>query len=357
MIMERQHRIWVRVLALGVAGGLVLAQLVQNVYSRLTHLAVLVVVSLFFSFAMEPAVARLSKRMRRGAATAIVLAGVVLSIVGLAAIGGAVIIQEGSRLVENLPSIAASLQARLHGLGINIDLVEQMAPGGTLDHLRQSSQGWISDLPQTAASAVGTFLVMLFMTFYFAADSHRLIKSACSLISPSRQQHIVRAWELAIEKAGGYLYSRVVLAGASAAVHALVFVALGVEYPIPMGIWVGVVSQVIPIVGTYLAGALPVIVELGVSTEKALAVLVVIVIYQQIENIGIAPRVTRNTMNIHPLAGFVSVLAGGALLGWVGALVAVPVTATAVAFISAFLPRHDVVLDAAGRTTGEDDPS
>jgi len=306
---------------------------------------------------MEPAVARLSMRMRRGTATAIVLAGVVLSVVGLAAVGGAVIVQEGGRLVENLPSIAASLQARLHGFGIDIDLVKQTETGGSMDHLRQSSQEWLGNLPQTAASVIGTFLAMLFMTFYFAADNHRLIKSACSLISPARQMHIVRAWDLAIEKAGGYLYSRVVLAGASAAVHSLVFIALGVEYPIPMGIWVGVVSQVIPIVGTYIAGALPVIVELGVSAEKALAVLVVIVIYQQVENIGIAPRVTRNTMNIHPLAGFISVLAGGALLGWVGTLIAVPVTATVVAFISAFLPRHDVVLDAAGEDIGESNSS
>jgi predicted PurR-regulated permease PerM len=355
--MERQHRLWVRVLALGVASGLVLAQLVQHVYARLTHLAILVVISLFFSFAMEPAVARLGRRMRRGTATFIVLTGVVLSFGGIATIGGAVIIQEGSRLLENLPSIAASLQARLQGLGVDIDLVKQTQPGGALDRLRQSSQDWAGSLPQTAASAIGTFLAMLFMTFYFAADGHRLIKSACSLISPARQQHIVRAWELAIEKAGGYLYSRVVLAGASAAVHSLLFVVLGVEYPIPMGIWVGVVSQVIPIVGTYLAGALPVVVELGVSPGKALAVLVIVVVYQQIENIGIAPRVTRNTMNIHPLAGFVSVLAGGALLGWVGALVAVPVAATAVAFISAFLPRHEVVLDSSGSDTGESDPS
>ena len=155
--------------------------------------------------------------------------------------------------------------------------------------------------------------------------------------------YIVRAWELAIEKAGGYTYSRFVLAAVSSVVHSVGFVVLGVDYPIPLSISVGVVSQLTPVIGAYLAGALPVVVALGVSPGRTVGVLAVLVVYQQVENLVLAPRVTRSAVSVHPLAGFLSVLGSVAVLGSVGALVAIPTLATVVAFTSSLLTRHDTI--------------
>lgn len=334
----------IRALVLGVGGGIVLAATAQAVFSKVGFLLVPVAASLFFSFAMEPAVSRLERRMRRGLATFLVMLGAVVLIGGLVGVGGAVILSEGKDLLDNLPSIAASVQERLTGVNIYVDLVGRFEPGGALSDIRAQISERAASLSGSAISGVGMLLPMLFMVFYFTADNRRLIRSACALLPAERQQHVVRAWELAIEKAGGYLYSRVVLAGISVVVHSIVFIVFGVDYPIPMGIWVGVVSQVIPVVGTYLAGALPVLVALGTSPGRAVAVVVAIVVYQQVENLLLAPRVTRNAIDIHPLAGFLSIFVGGALLGWIGALIAVPVAATLVAFFTAFLPKHDVIV-------------
>jgi predicted PurR-regulated permease PerM len=353
----RTRRNAIKVLIFGVGGGILLAEVAKNAVSKVGYLLLPIGVSLFLSFAMEPAVARLSRRMRRGLATFIVMLSSLVVIGGIAFTGGAVILSEGRGLVDNLPQIAETVQDRLAGLGINIDLASELRPGGAIDKLKETMNSRIKGLSGSALSGLGTLLPMLFMVFYFTADNRRLIRSACSLLPAERQQHVVRVWELAIEKAGGYLYSRIILSAISAAVHSVVFLALGVDYPIPMGIWVGVVSQVIPVVGTYLAGALPVLVALGASPGKAVGVVVAIVIYQQIENMVISPRITRNVIDIHPLAGFISILAGGALFGWVGALIAVPVCATLVAFFSAFMPKHEVVVslekDASGGMTAK----
>jgi predicted PurR-regulated permease PerM len=341
---SRTRRNLIKVLVLGVGGGILFSEVVKLAIGKVGYLLLPIGMSLFFSFAMEPAVARLSRRMRRGLATFIVMLGSLLVIGGIALAGGAIILSEGKGLVENLPAIAETVEGRLRGIGINVDLASELQPGGAIDGIKKSMNARIKSLSGSALSGIGTLLPMLFMVFYFTADNRRLIRSACSLLPAERQQHVVRVWELAIEKAGGYLYSRIILSAISAAVHSVVFLALGVDYPIPMGIWVGVVSQVIPVVGTYLAGALPVLVALGESPGKAVGVVVAIIIYQQIENMVISPRITRNVIDIHPLAGFMSIIAGGALFGWVGALIAVPVCATVVAFASAFVPKHEVVI-------------
>jgi predicted PurR-regulated permease PerM len=107
---------------------------------------------------------------------------------------------------------------------------------------------------------------------------------------------------------------------------------------------VGLVSQFIPTIGTYLAGALPIIIALVEGEPiKALVVLIAVTVYQQLENYLIAPRVTRSTLEIHPAVAFGSVIVGSALFGAFGALLAIPVVATIQSVISVYGKRYDLV--------------
>jgi predicted PurR-regulated permease PerM len=342
--MDRRLRRRAALTACAVAGGLLLADLSRTILSSLRHLFVLFGVALFISFVLEPVVSRLEKRgWRRGLATFLAMSGLGLLFIAIGATGGAVITAQGSELLDRIPDIAASLDNRLSSWGIDTDIVTMTEPGGRLDQLAQQLRDALVRSSGQALMQLGNVLALLFLVFYLSADGHKLLRAACSLLPANRQEHVVRAWELAIEKAGGYMYSRFVLAVASAALHSVAFIALKVDYPIPLALWVGVVSQLIPVVGTYLAGALPVVVALGASPGRALGVVAVLVVYQQVENLLISPRVTRSVVSVHPLAGFLSVLAFAAVLGPVGALVAIPVLATTVAFTSALLPRHDLL--------------
>ncbi len=150
--------------------------------------------------------------------------------------------------------------------------------------------------------------------------------------------------DISTQKAGGYVISRGILAIISATFHGIAFYLLELPYWLPMALWVGLVSQFIPTIGTYLAGALPVIIAL-VDGEPllALAVMLVVVGYQQVENYFVAPRITRNTLEIHPAVAFGSVVAGAALFGPTGALLAIPVVATVQSVVSVYGRRYQLV--------------
>ena len=95
---------------------------------------------------------------------------------------------------------------------------------------------------------------------------------------------------------------------------------LNVPFSVPLALWVGIMSQFIPVVGTYIAGALPILITLIDTPRTGLFVLLVVLAYQQIENYLFAPKVTAQTMEIHVAVAYGSVLVGPALLGVVGAL-------------------------------------
>jgi predicted PurR-regulated permease PerM len=148
---------------------------------------------------------------------------------------------------------------------------------------------------------------------------------------------------LAITKTGGYLYSRALLAGLSAFFHWIAFQAIGAPAPIASAVWVGLVSQFLPVIGTYLAGILPVLLTFIESPVKALIVIGFIVVYQQIENYLFAPRITARTLELHPALAFGAALAGAAVMGPVGAILALPGAAMAQALVSSSGKRHAVI--------------
>ena len=150
-------------------------------------------------------------------------------------------------------------------------------------------------------------------------------------------------WELAGTKTGGYLYPRALLALLSAVFHWIVFQSLGTAAPVALALWVGIVSQFLPVVGTYLAGVLPVLLTFLDSPVKALIVLIAIVVYQQIENYLLSPRITAHTMELHPALAFGAALGGAAVLGAVGAVLALPAAAMGQAIVSEWGDRHEVI--------------
>ena len=140
------------------------------------------------------------------------------------------------------------------------------------------------------------------------------------------------------------MYSRGALAAVSAVFHFVLFLVIDLPYPFALALWVGVISQFIPTIGTYLAGVVPVFIAL-VSGDPldALWVVIGITIYQQIENYLISPKITANTMDIHPAVAFGSAIVGASLLGGLGALLALPVAAAATALAQLYGTHHELI--------------
>lgn len=337
--------------AVGVAGGLLLAELLQGVVVRLYDLLVTVVVSLFISFALEPAVQWLDDRgIRRGGGTALVFLASFMIIAGfLAAMAPLVIgqattlIEQGPRMLGNLAEQARTLPAAV-GEPLSMWLEEQQTElPRRLPELAPRIAGGALGFGQTLLGTVLQMLTVLLVSFYLVADGPKLRRVLSSRMDPDQQREFLAWWDLAIGKTGGYLYSRLLTAVISAVFHVTVFTVVGVPYPTALGVWVGLVSSLIPVIGTYLAGALPLLVALTGDPFDAVWVLVAIVGYQQVENYLVAPKVTEHALALHPAVAFMSVLIGGALLGPVGALLALPAAAIVAALASAHGERHEVL--------------
>jgi predicted PurR-regulated permease PerM len=164
------------------------------------------------------------------------------------------------------------------------DLRQEFAEGGAVRDFAESAARNALDFGATLLSAILQLFMVALFTFYLVADGPRLRRQICSLLPPERQREVLRAWDLAIEKTGGYIASRAVLAVLSALFHWMAFAIIGVPFPLPLALWVGVLSQFIPVVGTYIAGAVPVVIALIDSPATGLWTLAFVVLYQQIEN-------------------------------------------------------------------------
>jgi predicted PurR-regulated permease PerM len=216
-------------------------------------------------------------------------------------------------------------------------------PDGPVQEFIKAQQDNVVELSLQALSGLLAALSILLFTYYLVADGPRLRRAICSRLRPDRQRQVLAAWELAITKTGGYLYSRALLALLSAFFHWIVFQAAGIQAPIPLALWVGLVSQFLPVVGTYIAGLLPVLIAFLDSPVKAAVVLGFIVVYQQVENYFFAPRITARTMELHPAVAFGAALGGFSLLGAAGAILALPAAAMLQAIVGEWGERHDVI--------------
>ncbi|HRE00334.1 MAG TPA: AI-2E family transporter, partial [Ilumatobacteraceae bacterium] len=317
-------------------------------FARLSSLLLLLLVSVFLSLAIEPGVNRLAARgWRRGRATMLILMGSLgVALLFVIVIGA----QVGSQIADLLANSSQTVTKTVDGindlLGTHIDASDVIDAiqddDGPVQQFIQSQQNKVFDLSLTALGFLLQLFSVLLFTFYLVADGPRMRRSICSRMRPTRQEQVLHTWELAINKTGGYLYSRALLAGLSAVFHWILFQAIGLDAPIAMALWVGLISQFLPVVGTYIAGALPILLALIDSPFTAIAVLAFVALYQQIENYLFAPRITARTMELHPAIAFGAALGGAALLGGVGAILALPAAAMAQALISDWGSRHEV---------------
>lgn len=329
--------------AAAVAGFIVTVWLVE----RLRSLLIMILVSLFLSFALEPAVNWLQRRgMRRGVATLGVFVVVLAAIAGFLFAVGTVLSDQVVRLVDDAPGYIEDTQAWLgrRGIEVNVDeLLAEFQAGGAAASFAQDLAANIIDVGTAVLGVLFQLLTIGLFTFYLTADGPRFRRTICSVLSPRRQTEVLHVWDVAISKTGGYIYSRALLAALSFVFHWVVFSIIGLPSPLPLALWVAVISQFVPVIGTYIAGVVPGLIAVLDDPVSAIWVIGAIVIYQQVENYVFAPRVTAQTMEMHPAVAFGAVIAGTGVLGIVGALLALPAAATIQAFVSGYVERHELV--------------
>lgn len=334
---------------------LIAAYCVLVVVRALRGVLVMLLVSLFLSFAAEPAVQFLARRgVRRGLATGAVFLVGLLVAAGMVVAMVPLFVQQVTDLIDSVPRSINDLNGILDGLPLipSVEVTPELEVelrglalefGERARTVALGAAGNVVSLGATAFAALFQLLAVGLVTFYLVTDGPRLRRTLARPLPPERQREMLAIWELAIAKTGGYIYSRLLLAFACGLAHLLLLLILGVPFALPLALWVGVTSAFVPVVGTYLGGVLLVLVALVNNPINALWVVAFIVLYQQLENYALAPAIQSRTMDVHPAVAFVAVLIGGTLLGGVGALLALPATAIIQALLSTYVRRHSLI--------------
>ncbi len=340
---------WLRRVVLWVALAAATYQVAAWAFTHLRSFLGLVFLAWMFSISIEPGVHLLTRRgLRRGAATGVVMLAVVLLGAGLVAAFGTLLVDQLAGLVTSLPDVVTSVVD-----GANRTFGTRLQPDDVVDSLRLTPdriQQVVQDLTPGVVGIVTSVIGAVFQTFtfllfayYMSAQAPALRDTVSRRFPPRQQQVIATVWDIAVEKTGGYVFSRLLLALLSAFVTAVFLLVLGVPYWAPLALWTGLVSQFIPTVGTYLAIGLPAVVALAGQPSDAVWVVVFGIVYQQVENYLVGPAVTARTVHIHPAVALGSVIVGVKLFGPMGALVAIPVVAAIQAVVETYGRRYEPV--------------
>ena len=316
------------------------------IFLRVKSLIFDLFVAVVLSALAEPVVYRLSLKINRRA-SAMVAVSVILLLIGATLFSIIpIMVQEIYFLSSQLPTYFDNF--------INYLNVEGFAVSSQSLDLETQFNTLIKDYGSTVGSSVvfagqgllrtlGHIFIIFFFTYYLISEGDgwrvKLKESLPDKVSSSIDQ----VWTIGVSKAGGFIVAKVILGVLASIVLSLSFLIIGLPSPIALGVAAGILSQLIPVVGTFLGGLVPFIASISLGTTAMIATVLVLFIYQIVENYFISPRVTKSTMEIHPAIAVFSTIFGAYTLGGVGAILALPVAATVQGVIGTILTnRKDI---------------
>jgi predicted PurR-regulated permease PerM len=310
--------------------GVVATLLVLRGLYSIRGILVQVLVALFITVSLEPAVNWLTRRgVRRGLAVTLIFVVAFAALLGFLISVIPPLVNQGHQLIDDLPGYLAELQARS---GQFRELNDRF-------HLTSQLQSMIGSVPTRVGSGVLGFtgrlfgalfsaLTVLVFTAYFMADLPRIRNGLVWLFPASRRPRAKQVVDLLVDKVGGYMIGNIIVSIIAGASSYVAFRILGVSFAVPLAFLVAV-FDLIPMIGATLGAIVGVTVALFTTPLWPNTVLVAafFIAYQQVENYLIAPRVLKTTVDIGAAAVLLAGLIGATLLGLVGALMAIPVAA------------------------------
>ena len=293
---------------------------------------VLVGVSLFLAVGLNPLVMMLQRHgLSRRSAVAVVASGVAVCMVAFAALAVPPLFRQANTLRERAPEYAAQLaesSPAVADLDRRFDLVERLEALTAEERLAEEGEDQIVELAQGAVTVAAATLTVLVLTVYFLASLPRARVAAERLVPRSRRARAGLLLEGVLDRIGGYVLGKVVAAVAAGLTALLLLAVLGVPHAVALALFVAVTS-VVPLVGATIGAVVAAGVAFTVSVSAGIIAIGFFVMYQQIENLWLLPRVMKETIDVSPAVTLVAALLGGALFGIVGALLAIPVAAAA----------------------------
>src|SRR6202790_592165 len=289
---------------------------------------VLIGVAFFLALGLEPAASWFVNRgLRRCLPTTLVF------VIFLAALGAFVapaippLAQQAGDLIHQVPRYLQQAQDHSSAIGrLNDRFHLQQRVTDAINSSGGSALNGVVSAGTAIFGALADSLIAIILTVYFLVDMPRIRTTIYRLVPHTRRPRAILLGDEVFSKVGAYVLGNVLISVITGAATFIWLIVFGVPYPLLLAIFVAVLDLV-PIVGSTIAGVVVAAVALTVSLPVCVATIVVFVVFRLVEDYLLVPRIIGRVVKVPALITVVAVLIGGALLGIVGALVAIPIAA------------------------------
>lgn len=313
--------------------GLLLAYALGQALVAMDTVITLVVVSFVLCLALNPVVEWLmAKNLSRARATGLVFVLVVLVFTLIGFIVVPPVLAQGNELSRNGPQYLekllgtpwiAELESSHHLLDkLNTEMARRMNDGGFLGQLF----GGVLGAGRALLSGVLSAVTVLVLTLYFLATLPKVKHAAYAIVPASRRERVTELAEEIMRRVGHYAIGQLLVATINACCAYVVMKILGIPYTAVLAVIVGFLG-LIPLVGATAGAVIVAAVALLTNPTWAIIMLGYFLVYQQIENYFIAPKIMQRTVSVPAGVTIIAALAGGTLAGVLGALLAIPTAA------------------------------
>jgi predicted PurR-regulated permease PerM len=315
---------------IGFIGGLgaLLAYTAYQAIQNAAGVLILIFVALFLAIGLNPAVERLRRfGLPRGVAVTAVTFGLLLLLCGgLFALVPPVVTQS-TEFADKLPQYIEDLKnnATINDLNDRYDVIDKVQNAVNANTI-SGALGGVLGGAQFLFGTVFRVLTVLVLTIYFMAAFDRIKGAAYQLVPASRRQRVELITDEILGKVGAYMVGAISIAVVAGVSTYIFLIIAGVAYPFALAVVVAV-CDLIPQIGATIGAVVVSIVGFAESLPVGIACAVFFIVYQQVENYLIYPKVMRRSVEVSDVAAIVAALLGVALFGVIGALVAIPAVA------------------------------
>ncbi|MEY3180942.1 MAG: hypothetical protein RL583_102 [Actinomycetota bacterium] len=326
--------------------GALTAIVLMRALASVSQIFILILIALFLATGLNPAVEALRRRnMSRATAVTIIFTSVIAFVIFFALVVAPPVISQGTQLINKAPTLLGELtnNATINKLNDQYGIIdtlqarlESVTSDGTL---LISAFGGVIGVGKSVLSGFFTFLTILVLTLYFITSLPQAVNLGLSLVPASRRERIGHLTNAIIGRVGSFVGSQIVIAAMASLFVFILSLVLGLPSPIAIGMIV-FVCGLIPLIGHFLGSGIVTIIALTQSIAIGVIALVAYVVYVQIENYVVTPRIMKRTLAVPGAVTIISALIGSSLLGLVGGLLAVPVAASIILILDeVVIPR------------------
>ena len=330
------------------ATGALLALTVLKALASASQVFVLIIISLFFAVGLNPAVNFFERRnIKRGYAVSIVVGNVLLFVGLFIWIAIPPLLDQVNSLVNNAPQLVNDLKnnAFLNDLNIKYGVIDSLQ--SKVDSVIKDGSfvitafGGVVGVGKAVISGVVAGLTILVLTLYFVSSLDNVVNIGLRLVPASRRDRVAKLTNAIISRTGSFVGGQAIIAAIAALFILCMGLIIGMPYTGPLSMLV-LICGFIPLIGHFIGMSIVTLVSLTDSPRTAIIALASYVIYVQVENYVITPRIMRRSLSLPGLVTIIAALLGTSLLGLVGGLLAVPIAAAVLLILDEVVfPRAD----------------